>query len=136
MATYIEGAIVDHLQAGTAVAAICSTRIYWGKAPDRPTKPYVVFNSISDSHDAMYFDPDDELTKSGQRLMQFTCVADKNTTAINLQKEVMNKLRWTTGTVSSHVIVTIAIENMRSRIDPDTQDYLCDVDARVEYYER
>ena len=136
MATYIEGAIIDHLQAGTAVAAICSTRIYWQKAPDRPTLPYVVFSSISDPHQALYFDPDDIATKAGQRLMQFTCVAEKNTDAVNLQKEVMTKLRWTGGIVASHLIVTIAIENMRSRIDPETYNYLCDVDARVEYYER
>jgi len=136
MATYIEGAIIDHLQGGTAVAAICSDRIYWEKAPDRPTLPYVVFSSISDPHQAMYFDDSDISTKAGQRLMQFSCVAAKNTTAANLQQEVMTKLRWTTGTVASHAIVTIAIENMRSRIDPDTQHYVCDVDARIEYYER
>jgi hypothetical protein len=135
MATYIEGAIIDHLQAGTAVAAICSTRIYWEKAPDRPTLPYVVLSSIADPHQAMYFDPDDVLTKSGQRLIQFTCVAEKNTDAANLQKEVMTKLRWTSGTVASYTIITIAIENMRSRFDSETQIYECDVDAVVEYYE-
>jgi len=135
MATYIEGAIIDHLQGGTAVAAICSDRIYWEKAPDRPTLPYVVFSSIADPHNAMYFDPDDALTKSGQRLMQFSCVAEKNTDAANLQKEVMKKLRWTEGTVASYTIITISIENMRSDFDPDTQRYVCDVDAVVEYYE-
>ena len=135
MATYIEGAIKSYLGAGTAVAAICSTRIYWEKAPDRPTLPYVVFSSISDPHQAMYFDDSDVLTKSGQRLMQFSCVAEKNTDAVNLQQEVMTKLRWTSGTVASYTIITIAIENMRSRIDPETYNYICDVDARVEYYE-
>lgn len=135
MATYIEGAIKAYLGGGTAVAAICSTRIYWMKAPDRPTLPYVVFSSVSDPHQPMYFDDADATTKAGQRLMQFTCVAAKNTTATNLQQEIMDKLRWASGTIQGYTIAGIYIENMRSRIDPDTKHYVCDVDARVEYYE-
>ena len=135
MATYIEGAIKDHLEAASAVTNICSTRIYRLKAPDRPTLPYVIFSTISDPHQPAYFDPDDALTKAGQRLMQFTCVAKVNTTAVNLQQQVMNRLRWSSGSIHGFTVDNIDIENMRQRIDPDTKHYLCDVDARIEYYE-
>jgi hypothetical protein len=135
MATYIEGAIKEYLTDATAVSSICSSRVYWAKAPDRPTIPYVYFFTVSDPHHAMYFDEDDAKTKSGQRLMQFTCVAKKNTDATNLQQTVMNRLRWATGTINGFDVERIYIENMRQRIDPDTNLYLCDVDARVEYFE-
>ncbi len=67
--------------------------------------------------------------------MQFTCVTKANSTALDLQQQVMNRLRGTTGSVYGFTVEGIFIENMRQRIDPDTKHYLCDVDARVEYYE-
>lgn len=135
MATYIEGAIKAHLGAATAVTDICSTRIYFAKAPDRPTLPYVVFSTVSDPHQGMYFDENETKTKAGQRLMQFTCVATKNTTAVNLQQEVMNALRYSSGSIQGFTVERIYIENMRQRIDPNTYYYLADVDAVVEYFE-
>jgi len=135
MATYIEGAMKAYLGAATAVTDICSTRIYFAKAPDRPTLPYVIFSTVADPHQGMYFDENGTKTKAGQRLMQFTCIATKNTTAVNLQQEVMNRLRYASGSIQGFTIERIMIENMRQRIDPDTQHYLCDVDARIEYFE-
>lgn len=135
MADYIEGAIKEHLEAVSAVTNICSTRIYWLKAPTVAVLPYIMFFTVSDQHQGMYFDPAGTRTKAGQRLMQFTCISDRNKEAANLQHQVMDRLRGTTGSVYGFTVEGIFIENMRQRIDPDTKHYLCDVDARVEYYE-
>jgi hypothetical protein len=135
MASYIEGAIKEYVEDAAAISAICSSRIYWLKAPDRPTLPYVVFFTVSDPHNPLYFDVDGTKIDAGQRLMQFTCIAEKNTTAVNLQYHVMNRLRFASGSINGFTVERIYIENMRQRIDPDTQHYLCDVDARVEYYD-
>ena len=135
MATYIEGALKKYLTDATAVSTICSTRVYHMQAPPGVTKPYVYFFRVSDPHQPMSFDESGDKTKSGQARFQFSCVSGKSIIALSLQKAVMNRLRWATGTINSYAIETILIENMRQRIDPETKDFVYDVDAICEYYE-
>jgi hypothetical protein len=133
MATYLEGALKDYLEAGTDVTAIVSTRVYWLLAPDDPMKPYIYFFRVSDPKRPLYFGT--TYTTAGQARYQFTCVSDSNLEALSLQDAVVKRLRWVQGEVYSHTMNIITIENVRQRIDPDTMDYLMDVDAMVEYYE-
>ena len=135
MATYIEGALKKYLTDATAVSTICSARVYHMQAPPRVTKPYVFFYRVSDPHQAMYFDDTGDKTKAGQARFQFSCVSSKPIVALNLQKTVMQRLRWASGTINSYVIETISIENMRQRIDPETKDNVYDVDVICEYFE-
>jgi len=133
MATYLEGALKDYLEAGTDVAAIVSTRVYWMRAPQEPTKPYIYFFRVSDPKRPAFFGS--SYITAGQARFQFTCVSDENLEAMSLQDAVMKRLRWANGDIYSHTVSIVTIENMRQRLDPDTMDYLMDVDAMVEYYE-
>jgi len=133
MATYLEGALKDYLEAGTDVAAIVSTNVYWMLAPQNSARPYIYFFRVSDPKRPMYFGSG--LICAGQARFQFTCVSDSNLEALSLQDAVVKRLRWANGTIYSHVVNIVTIENVRQRIDPDTMDYLMDVDAIVEYYE-
>ena len=128
---YIEGALRSYIIADENITTICGNRVYFLKAPDRVTKPYIYFFTVADSHDPMYFGK----IMSGQRLIQFSCIAARNTTAIGLQLKLMERLQFASGTIQNFEIEQIKINNMRSRIDPDTNDYICDVDVIVEYYD-
>ena len=135
MATYIEGALKSILQAASAVSNIVGTRVFWQRAPVRASLPCIIYFAVADPHRPLYFDPDGVKTKSGQRVFQFTCVSARNLESLGLQQAVMNTLRWAQGTTYGFTIETIGIENMRQRLDPNTDLFVCDVDAMVEYFE-
>lgn len=135
MASYIEGAIRSILIDTEAVGDLVGNRVYWHKTPQIVTLPCVVFFAVSDPHLPLYFDPTEANTKSGQRLFQFTCMSNKSIESLALQQKVMNTLRWAEGTTYGFTIEMITIENMRQRFNPETEIYLNDVDAIVEYFE-
>jgi len=119
----------------SAVSAICSDRIYWQVTPQKVTVPCVVFFGVSDPHQPLYMSADGSKAKAGQRRYQFTCISDEGLQSLNLQHQVMNRLRWWSDTTYGFTIDVITIENMRQRIDPVTNFYMNDVDAIVEYFE-
>ena len=135
MASYIEGVIRSILVDTAAVNTYCSTRVYWGRAPQKPTVPFIVFFAISDLHQPMYLTADGSGGDMGQRMYQFSCISDDSIVCQLLQQAVMDTLRWAQGLTYGFTIENINIENMRQRIDPVTDLFVCDVDATVEYYE-
>ncbi len=135
MASYIEGAIRSILVDTAAVNAYCSSRVYWQRTPQKPTVPLIVFFAVSDLHQPLYMTTDGSGAKTGQRMFQFSCIADDSIQAQLLQQAVMDTLRWVQGTTYGFTIENVDIENMTQRIDPTTDLFVCDVDAMVEYYE-
>lgn len=131
----IEGVVRYILKDTVAVSNICSDRIYWLKTPQKPTLPYVVFGATSDLHEALYMSADGSKGKSGQRHFQFTCVSDDALESLDLQQTVMDTLRWAQGATYGFTIEIVTIANMRHDIEPETNLYLNQVEARVEYYE-
>ena len=131
----IEGVIRYILKDTAVVSDICSDRIYWLKTPQKPTIPYVVYNAVADPHDALYMSLDQSKAKTGQRLFQFTCVSDDSIESLDLQQTLMDTLRWAQGATYGFTIEIVTIENMRHDIEPETDLYLNQVEARVEYYE-
>ena len=135
MATYIEGAIRSILTDTAAVSTYTGSRVYWGRTPQKPTVPFIVFFCVADAHQPMYLTADGSGANMGQRMYQFSCFSDDSIEAQLLQQAVMDTVRWAQGTTYGFTIETVDIENMRQRLDPDTDLYICDVDAMVEYYE-
>ena len=135
MATKIEGAIRSILVDTPAVGNIVGNRVYWLVTPEVPTMPLVMFFAVSDPHDAKYMTLDGSGSKTGQRMFQFSCESEESLEALDLQQKVMDTLRWVQGTTYGFTIENIEIENMRQRIDPATDLFVCDVDAIVEYFE-
>ena len=135
MATYIEGAIRGYLMGVTGVKNLIGNRLYFQKAPQKATLPCVIYFAVSDPHGPLFMDSSGTKTKAGQRIFQFTCISDQSLESLNLQQQVMNALRWYRGATQGFTIEWIEIENMRQRYDSVANEYLNDVDARVEYYE-
>lgn len=135
MASYIEGAIRSILVDTAAVNTYCSSRVYWRRTPQKPTIPFIVFFAVSDLHQPLYMTLDGSGAETGQRMYQFSCLSDNAIVCQLLQQAVMDTLRWAQGTTYGFTIENVDIENMRQRVDPDTDLYVCDVDAIVEYYE-
>lgn len=135
MADTIEGAIRTYVLSSTTVSAYISSRLYWHRAPEVPTIPYVIFFGVDDPHQPMYFDEDEMRTKAGQRRMQFTVVDDESLRSLGIQNEIMDRLRWASGSINGFTVETIKVADMRQRIDPDTLHYLNDIDVIVEYFE-
>jgi len=133
MASYIEGMLRSILVDTAAVSDYCGNRVYFQVAPQRPSVPCIVYFAVSDLHQPMYMSGDG--AEAGQRMFQFSCISEDSIEAQLLQQAVMNTLRWAQGTTYGFTIENIGIENMRQRIDPNTDLFVCDVDAIVEYFE-
>jgi len=135
MASYIEGAMRSILVDTPAVNTYSGSRVYWGRTPQKPTTPFIVFFAVSDLHQPLYMTLDGSGSETGQRMFQFSCMAEDSIQVQLMQQAVMDTLRWAQGTSYGFTIENVEIENMRQRVDPTTDLFVCDVDAIVEYYE-
>lgn len=122
---------MEYLAGAAAVTAITSV-VYWMDIPPGKTPPYVVGQYISNPVRPAWMSNG---IYAGQLYIQVSCVTKTATQGEALREAVKNRLRWARGTLASQVVTVITIENMRARRDPETDWYIHDVDAIVEYIE-
>lgn len=124
------------LLAEGTITALCSTRIYLGRAPQKPTLPYLVMTNLrTDPLKAL-----DGTYGMGTKDFDLDCVAATQPGAQALADAVMEYLDDYTGAAGSHTINAVLINDQsEDAIEPadssDTWSHVVTVDATLHYTE-
>ena len=125
MATIDEALRSDLANAGLTFGA----RVYFHRAPERPTEAYVTFQLI---------DVDPLETQSGasslrRRLYQFSAFSPKQSTALACADEIRARYDGYRGTIAGVDVRAIHMTGQRMFYEDDTKLFNAQVDLRIQY---
>lgn len=126
----IENALDTYLKADVTLATLVSTRIYWMKADQTATVPYVVYSNIGDT-DAQYSFGDND---TGLAKIQFDVVSSDKAKKTAMYR-IRTLMRGISGTCGGITILHSLPAGISERFNNDTQKYIftCTYDIAYHY---
>jgi hypothetical protein len=127
----IQAAINAYLVADTLTHDQVADRVYWVKAPQKPTLPYMSYSVVSDPHDPHSFDK----TSAGQARVQFNVYDDNKYRSDTIAKTIRNRLKRKTGNFAGKTLAAMNCQGVKVIKVPDHDIYQGTFDAMVDYYD-
>lgn len=123
----VEQSLDTALKANATLTAIVGQRIYWIKAEQLITVPYVVYTIVSDSDEQFAFGN----TNTGHALVQFDVVGDQpsHKSALYAIRTLLRNTK-TIGTLTVHSVLPSQI---RERFDITTNRYVFSIDMFITF---
>lgn len=123
----VEQSLDTLLKADTALTAIVGTRIYWIKAAQLITTPYLVYTIVSDTDAAFAFAD----TNTGTALVQFDIVGELPSakTALYRVRTLLRNVR----TIGSLTVKYVLPSQIREQYNADTNRYVFSIDMEITF---
>jgi hypothetical protein len=123
----IEQSLDTLLKADTALTTITGQRIYWIKADQLITFPYLVYTIVSDTDEQFAFADND----TGRALVQFDIVSETKAgkAALYRVRNLLRNLR-VIGTLN---VKTCLPSQIREQYNPDTNKFVFSIDMEITF---
>jgi hypothetical protein len=110
----IEGELRTFILTDTDVTDLISSRLYYGRAPQNATKPYVSFSVVNDTDEATNIGNDGSTPR-----FVFTTVATSMLEALDIDKKIRTKIHRYSGTLTTFNVINITTSARRDIISTE-----------------